>query len=99
MARYKWDSPQEWLIQYASKLDASKLFQEFSILVQELDADKIQDLYQSDMDADGYFTDLDARAEDDEECTCPEADHPHRHCGEEGHGIYGEGEECPSCVS
>jgi hypothetical protein len=52
---YKWSNPQEWLLEYASKLDANKLFQEFTVLVQQMDSDQIQDLYQSDMDADGYF--------------------------------------------
>ena len=54
--KYKYNSPQEWLIEYAGKLDAGKLFNEFTVLVQQMDADTIQDLYQSDMDADGYFT-------------------------------------------
>lgn len=53
--KYKWDSPQEWLIEYAGKLNAGELFNEFTVLVQQMDADQIQDLYQSDMERDGYF--------------------------------------------
>lgn len=64
---YKWDTPQQWLIEYASKLDAAKLFQEFTVLVQQMDADTVQDLYQSDMDAQGYFTPIAEEYESDME--------------------------------
>lgn len=59
MARYKWDSPREWLMEQAANWDASKLFAELSAIVEKLDADTIQDLYQTEMSEDGYFRDLD----------------------------------------
>lgn len=59
MARYKYASVHEWLIEWAGKLNADELFQEFTTIARELDADKIQDLYQSEMDRDGFFQDLD----------------------------------------
>lgn len=79
---YKWDTAHEWLIEYASKLNESQLFQEFTVLVQKLDGDTIQDLYQSEMDAQGYFDEA-ATAE------CPA-------CGE-AFSDRQPNEECPKC--
>jgi len=54
--QYKWDHPLEWLIQYLGALGQAELLQEAFTLAQKLDGDEIQDLYQSEMDAQGYFT-------------------------------------------
>lgn len=54
--KYKWDSAQEWLQQYLASLGPVELLQEARNLATKLDGDEIQDLYQSDMDAQGYFT-------------------------------------------
>lgn len=52
---YKYDNAHEWLMEYAAKLDASKLLQEFSVIAAKLDGDTIQELYEYDMDKDGFF--------------------------------------------
>lgn len=61
---YKWASPQEWL-QY--RLNACMTAQEarelLNGILDKLPADDIQDVYQSDMDEDGYFQEV----EDEEE--------------------------------
>ena len=51
-------SAQEWLMEYASKLSASQLFQEFSVVAAKLDNDTIQRLYQYEMAKDGFFPPL-----------------------------------------
>lgn len=53
---YKWDNAQEWLDQYLASLDPAELLQEARNLARRLGDDEIQDLYQSDMAAQGYFT-------------------------------------------
>jgi len=59
---YKWDSPQEWLLEKAGSLvrasDTAELFSIIQTLVQKLDGDSIQDEFQSEMDFDGYFEEL-----------------------------------------
>lgn len=52
---YKWTNPQEWLQQYIDSLSYLELRQEAKNLASMLDSDQIQDTYQSDMDAQGYF--------------------------------------------
>lgn len=56
---YKWESPRAWLIDYLSGLDIVQLFRETMLLIDFLDDDNIQDLYQDDMDRDGYFEEVD----------------------------------------
>lgn len=60
MARYRWQYPVDWLSEAALKWDERRLYQAVLSLAGRLDSDAIQDLFQEDMDADGYFTDLDA---------------------------------------
>ena len=55
---YKWNSPHEWLIEHCSQLDKAELLQIIQQLVIKHDADTIQDLYESDMDADGFFDEV-----------------------------------------
>ena len=77
MARYKWASPQEWLTETREKMvhEASAkatfsalqeviatLLDDLNTLVSDFDGDTIQDAYQSEMDKDGYFNDLDITA-------------------------------------
>lgn len=52
---YKWANPQEWLQQYVDGLSYTELLQEAKNLASMLDSDQIQDTYQADMDAQGYF--------------------------------------------
>ena len=60
-ARYKWDSPGEWLsekIQSLEVLDFYKLKDIATSMLTVLDGDQLQDLFQDDMDNEGYFDDL-----------------------------------------
>jgi hypothetical protein len=63
MARYKWDSALEWLTerldQRARQNDVAELLECAKLLAEQVDSDTIQDLYQPDMNADGFFRDLD----------------------------------------
>lgn len=57
--KYRWDYPQEWLLekaeQHARNNNSAELLSIIQTLVSSLDADTIQDNFQSEMDADGYF--------------------------------------------
>lgn len=57
--QYKWATPQEWLLdQIDNEWMPEQVQQCARELVMKLDSDTIQDLYQSDMDADDYFSPL-----------------------------------------
>jgi hypothetical protein len=59
MPEYKWDNPYQWLCEYLGRLPIDSLYQEAVIIAGELiGTDTIQDLYQEEMDADGYFDDI-----------------------------------------
>jgi hypothetical protein len=61
---YKWDHPLTWLYDYIDRIGAynpadnpiDELQAIARQLAEKLDGDQIQDLFQSEMDADGYFT-------------------------------------------
>ncbi len=62
---YRWTHPSEWLADkissYTSLRDADAITQLADLaraLAGLLDGDQIQDLFQAEMDADGYFTPL-----------------------------------------
>ncbi len=55
MPKHKWDNAHEWLDQYLASLTPLELLHEAYNLTRQLDGDQIQDLYQSDMDRQGYF--------------------------------------------
>jgi len=56
MTKYKWSSPQEWLQQkIAATDDIGKLRGIVTSVVDKLDSDEIQDVFQAEMDEDGYF--------------------------------------------
>ena len=59
MTTYKWSSPQSWLddrVQaLAEKRDVNGLVEVINALIFHVDADQIQDVFQSEMDSDGYF--------------------------------------------
>ncbi len=67
MTTYKWSSPQSWLddrIQaLAEKRDVNGLVEVINALIFHVDADQIQDIFQSEMDSDGYFKPDDEEAE------------------------------------
>jgi len=65
MAKYKWDSAREWLDQKVEEIAArndsrsmAELVSIYNTIVAHLDNDTIQDDFQSEMDADGFFRDL-----------------------------------------
>ena len=55
MNTYKWKNPLEWLEDAIQTWSPNELKVEFIELAMRLDHDAIQDLYQSDMEKDGYF--------------------------------------------
>ena len=50
-----WNNAYEWLMEYASKLNASQLFQEFSVLAGKLSDAAIRESYSYEMARDGFF--------------------------------------------
>lgn len=71
--RYKWDHPSEWLEQRIQTLttqeDHIELASIAHALAGRLDGDSIQDLFQAEMDDDGYFQDLNRCPDCDGELT------------------------------
>lgn len=61
MSSYKYESAQAWLQQKILETPAAELVSLASELAQHLDADEIQDVFESEMDQDGFFIDLDAK--------------------------------------
>ena len=58
MARYKWASPYEWLAEkIRDEWTPDEVAMALLQLAQSTDSDTLQDHFQSDMDADGYFHD------------------------------------------
>jgi len=53
--QYKWDSPYDWLMDKATDWDEIRLLAELRNVALLVDSDTLQDLYQTDMDNDGYF--------------------------------------------
>lgn len=57
--RYRWTHPIEWLndkiTELSQKDDVSELCSVARSLAEALDGDTIQDLFQDEMDEDGYF--------------------------------------------
>jgi len=71
MPKYKYASVYEWFAEWAGKLNETELYNELQALAAKVDADTLQDLYQSEMDADGYFTEIREGYCDD----CQDPDH------------------------
>lgn len=67
---YKWDSPLDWLTDRITNLlregDTATLARDFRQLAEIVDGDAMQDLFQSDMQADGYFQPLQDTPEENE---------------------------------
>lgn len=65
MPTYRWDSPREWLDEKIDKLanagDANGLHEVLIDLLPNIDSDIVQNIYQSEMDEDGFFEDLDEK--------------------------------------
>ena len=71
--RYRWSHPSEWLSFHVDRLandDSAEAHSELVKLVMSLasllDGDQIQDLFQDEMDRDGYFNDLNEEDEEEE---------------------------------
>lgn len=57
--KYRWASPYEWLEEKAKEWSAERVLHEFLGLAREaVDSDTLQDGFQDDMEADGYFVDI-----------------------------------------
>lgn len=55
---YLWLNPLEWLKDKCQMWDEGQLRHELLEIASMVDMDTLQDIYQSDMDASGYFTKL-----------------------------------------
>lgn len=52
---YQYDSPAEWLVTQAKIWDKQKLLNTVRCLVDHIDSDAIQEIFEQEMDEDGYF--------------------------------------------
>jgi len=59
MPKYTWANPREWLEHKIAKGEIS-LQEVLTAIIDLIDMDDIQDIFQEEMDCDGYFNDLDA---------------------------------------
>lgn len=55
MSNYKWDSPYDWLAHASTNWDEQKLHATMMQLAGLLDSDALQELFEPEMDGDGYF--------------------------------------------
>src|SRR5262245_45044590 len=56
--KYQWDYPLEWLEEKINGTNDPEVLRDYALTLarsERMDSDSIQDLFQSDMDADGYF--------------------------------------------
>jgi hypothetical protein len=70
--KYKWSCPNVWLIQKIYRLEhageTAEMSKMFRDLVRLQDHDTIQDLFQNQMDADGYFTTIEGQKHKCDNC-------------------------------
>jgi len=61
MSKYKWDSPNEWLAAkaatYAQAGNVTELHSLLTSIIDKIDPDSVQDVFQSEMESDEYFLD------------------------------------------
>jgi len=55
MKNYKWDTPLEWLSSASQGWDRSQLRNAMLLIAEKCDPDELQDMFQQEMDEDGYF--------------------------------------------
>lgn len=67
MIKYKYENIYEWLEEYAKKLTHEELLSEFLHLAISTDPDDLQDIFQSDMESDGYFDPISEEESEEEE--------------------------------
>jgi hypothetical protein len=60
MARYRWATPYKWLDEKSNDWDICDLRNALMNLALVSDSDTLQDVFEDEMDGDGYFDDLDA---------------------------------------
>jgi len=53
--QYKWGSPYDWLAEKARDWGECELYSVLITLAAQVDSDMLQDLFQAEMDRDGYF--------------------------------------------
>jgi hypothetical protein len=63
MTSYKWENPHAWLMEKAQSWSTEQLYCAVDSLANRLDTDAIQDLFQSEMEQDGYFDKTPERTE------------------------------------
>ena len=57
--KYRWDTPTEWLIEkIEDSNDMTKIISICFELIEHVDTDIIQDIFQDEMDEDGYFDEI-----------------------------------------
>lgn len=57
--KYKWEHPYGWLVHYVTGIrDVASLKSIIFLMMSKVDGDAIQDLFQDEMDADGYFDEV-----------------------------------------
>jgi activator of HSP90 ATPase len=58
MTNYRWDNPYKWLEDQCRVWDKERVTQAFLSLALASDSDTLQDLFQPEMDQDGYFEEV-----------------------------------------
>lgn len=56
--KYRWQSAHDWLFQKSESWSREELFSALQALALQCDSDTIQDLFQTEMDQDGYFEEM-----------------------------------------
>ncbi len=60
MVKYKYESAHDWLNQKIQRINDIKVLKDMLVsIITELDGDIIQDIFQKEMDRDGYFEPID----------------------------------------
>lgn len=55
MEQHRWNNPVEWLQEKIPKMNKAQLKESMDAITARLDPDTIRDLFQGEMDKDGYF--------------------------------------------
>lgn len=55
MSDYKWNNPCEWLTDAAKSWPKDSVYNALCLVAQKTDPDTLQDIFQREMDEDGYF--------------------------------------------
>lgn len=67
MSKYRWETPHDWIWEKIAEGEFTA-YEVLQDVLPKMDSDDLQDIYQEEMDKDGYFNDLDkVKEEVDEE--------------------------------